>query len=104
MPLLDDGLRARLPTLFGQEAEDEPWIYARLVLPGTSWVWYVLEGGPEGNAYWLKCFFSSDQEQVFGLFLLSTLEAIRSPSGNPVECDLAFIEGRLTDVVPAPDS
>ena len=39
----------------------------------------------------------------FGYFLLSELEALRTPLGLKVERDLHFREGPLTDVVPAPD-
>jgi len=43
-------------------------------------------------------------ESEFGYFLLSELGSVRSPLfGLPVERDLSFQEGRLTDVVPAPD-
>ena len=42
-------------------------------------------------------------ESEFGYFLLSELEEVRSPLGLEVERDLSFREGRLTDVVPAPD-
>ena len=36
MKLLTDELRARLPPLYSQEAEAEPMVYARFVLPGTA--------------------------------------------------------------------
>ena len=42
-------------------------------------------------------------EGEFGYFLLSELESVRSPLGLGVERDFAFREGRLTDVVPAPE-
>ena len=103
MELLPDELRARLPPLHAQEAEEEPWVYACLYLAGTPWRWYVIEGEPEGEDF---VFFGF----VFGLsdefrqFRLSELESIRSLLGKPVERDESFTEGRLTDVVPAPDS
>ncbi len=37
MDLLTDELRARLPKLYAQQAEDEPYIYCRFFLPGTNW-------------------------------------------------------------------
>ena len=43
-------------------------------------------------------------EREFGYFLLSELEEVRTPVGLSVERDLSFKEGKLTDVVPAPDS
>ena len=103
MALLSDDLRARLPPLYAQEAEGEPWVYARLFLPGTTWAWYVTEGEAKDDDY--LCFgFVRGMESEFGYFLLSELEAVRTPLGVGVERDLTFIEGRLTDVVPAPDS
>jgi len=36
--------------------------------------------------------------------LLSELESVRNQLGLGVERDLAFREGKLTNVVPAPDS
>ena len=102
MPLLDDDLRSRLPTLYSQEAESEPHVFARWFLPGTGWVWYLIEGEASGDDYQLFGFVIG-AESEFGYFLLSELEALRSPSGACVERDPTFTEGRLTDVVPAPD-
>ena len=104
MPLLDDELRARLPPLFSQEAEPEPYVYARLTLPGTSLNWYVIEGEGSGTDFTLSCVFVGTEEYSFGHFLESFLELFRGPNGETVALDHAFIEGRLTDVVPAPDS
>jgi len=42
-------------------------------------------------------------ESEFGYFLLSELESVTSPLGLRVGRDLYFREGKLTDVVPAPD-
>ena len=101
--LLTDQLRARLPRLHTQEAEEEPLVYARFSLPGTHSAWYVMEGEPEGDDY-LFFGFVSGPEPDFRYFRLSELEAKRSPLGFSVELDSGFTEGRLTDVVPAPDS
>lgn len=102
MPLLPDELRARLPPLYSQEAEPDPWIYCKLFLPGTGWTWYVMEGEPQSNDYLLFGFVVG-LESEFGYFLLSELEQLHSPLNVPVERDLTFTEGRLTDVVPAPE-
>ena len=42
-------------------------------------------------------------ESEFGYFLLSELESVTNQLGLHVERDLSFREGKLTDVVPAPD-
>ena len=102
MPLLTDDLRSRLPPLLSQEAEGDPMAYARFHLPGTRWAWYLMEGEPDGDDYLFFGFVVGPDD--FRHFRLSELEAARSPLGQPVERDPAFTEGRLTDVVPAPDS
>jgi len=103
MLLLDDDLRARLPPLHAQEAESEPWIYAKFTAPGTRWDWYVMEGEAQGEDF-LFFGFITGQQKDFKCFLLSELESVRTAVGSSVERDLHFTEGRLTDVVPAPDS
>lgn len=103
MGLLTDELRARLPPLLSQEAEEEPVVYARFFLPGSRWNWYVLEGEPEDDDFLFFGFVTGLADE-FGHFRLSELEAIHGPAGQSVERDATFAEGRLTDVVPAPDS
>jgi len=103
MKLLTDDLRARLPRLYSQEAAEEPIVYAKFFLPGTVWTWYVTES-EEQEGDFLFFGFVVGLESEFGYFLLSELESVRSPLlGLPVEHDLSFKEGPLTDVVPAPD-
>jgi len=103
MKLLTDELRDRLPALYSQEAEPEPVMYAKFFLPGTGWAWYVTEGGVEGSDF-LFFGFVVGLDSEFGYFLLSELEEARNSLGIGVERDLAFAEGKFTDVVPAPDS
>ena len=102
MKLLTDDLRARLPALYSQEGEAEPVVYARVFLPGTGWTWYVTEGSQQEDDF-LFFGFVVGLESEFGYFLLSELESVRTPLGLAVERDIAFHEGRLTEVVPAPD-
>lgn len=102
MPLLTDDLRNRLPPLYSQEAEDEPIVYARFFLPGSRWNWYVMEGGEQGSDFLFFGFVTGHADEL-GQFLLSELEALRGTLGQSVERDASFTEGRLTDVVPAPD-
>jgi hypothetical protein len=100
--LLTDELRARLPALYSQESEAEPVVYAKFFLPGTGWTWYVTEGSQQDDDF-LFFGFVVGLEREFGYFLLSELESVRTPLGLAVERDRTFHEGRLTDVVPAPD-
>ena len=103
MKLLTDELRRRLPTLYSQEAEAEPTVYAKFFMPGTGWTWYVTEGGEQDGDF-LFFGFVVGFESEFGYFLLSELESVKTPLGLHVERDISFREGKLTDVVPAPDS
>jgi hypothetical protein len=103
MKLLTDELRAHLPPLYSQEAKADPVVHAKFFLPGTGWTWYVTEGSEQEGDF-LFFGFVVGLESEFGYFLLSELESVRTPLGLAVERDLAFREGKLTDVVPAPDS
>ena len=102
MSLLDDELRGRLPPLGAQDAEEEPFVYCRFHLPGTSRAWYVIEGQPEGEDFVFFGFITTLHGD-FCRFRLSELEAIRGLFGEKVQRDEAFTPGRLTNVVPAPD-
>ena len=102
MELLPDTLKSRLPPLLSQEAADEPVVYAKYFLPGTGWAWYVTEGEDEEGDF-LFFGFVTGLEAEFGQFRLSELQEIRGPNGQTVQRDEAFTEGKLTDVVPAPD-
>src|SRR5713226_8273092 len=102
MPLLTDELRNRLPPLHAQEAEEEPTVHICFLLLGTPWRWYVTEGESRGDDFLLFGFVCG-LENEFGYFLLSELEALRTPLGTRVERDESFTLGKLTDVVPAPD-
>ena len=62
MPLLDDHLRARLPPLHSQEAEEEPMVYARFHLPGTTRAWYLIEGQPEDEDFLFFGFLAGPNE------------------------------------------
>lgn len=76
-------------------------IQAKFFLPGTNWTWYVIEGQEhEGDFLFFGFVVGLDSE--FGYFILSELESVRIPF--EVERDLTFQPGRLTDIVPAPDS
>ena len=103
MKLLTDELRQRLPPLYSQEAEAAPVAFAKFFMPGTGWTWYVTEGGEQEGDF-LFFGFVVGLESEFGYFLLSELESLTNPLGLHVERDLSFREGKLTDVVPAPDT
>lgn len=96
MLLVDYRLRRRLPPLESQTAEDNPIVYARFTLAGTKTAWYVTEGQEEGFDY-LFFGFVTQPENKFAEFRLSKLRELGA------ERDFTFVEGRLTEVVPAPE-
>ena len=102
MKLLPEDLKSRLPPLLSQEAADEPVVYAKYFLPGTAWAWYVIEGEEEDGDF-LFFGFVTGLDNEFGHFRLSELDGLRGPDSQAVQRDLTFTEGRLTDVVLAPD-
>jgi len=102
MELLPDELKARLPPLLSQEAADEPIVHCRFFLAGTNWAWYVLEGESEDGDFLFFGFVTGIASE-FGHFRLSELQSLSGLRGQRVERDLNFTEGKLTDVVPAPD-
>lgn len=102
MKLLDEELRQKLPPLNSQEAEDDPFVYAKFFLPGTNTAWYVTEGEAAGNEFVFFGFVTQPVNQ-FAEFHLSQLERIRGPHGVGVERAPEFTPGRLTNVVPAPE-
>ena len=79
----------------------DPVVHARYSLAGTEFVWYPIEG--QGDAEDFMFFGFVLGPNGFHHFRLSELEAARGPEGQTVKWDAAFIPGRLTDVVPAPD-
>ena len=100
-PLLDDELRARLPSLHSQEGEMDPVVQARFFLPGTIWTWWVIEGEEQGGDF-LFFGFVNGIEDEFGYFCLSELLSAMSRIGVAVERDRTFQPGKLTEVVPPP--
>src|ERR1700733_11213256 len=103
MPLLPDELKVRLPPIVEQERDLDPMVYARLYLPGPDWNFYVIAGEVFEDDYLLDCFCTGGGRFTFAHLLLSLIEALRGPQDQTVLFDPDFPEGRLTDVVPAPD-
>ena len=103
MELLPDALRSRLPPINAQEAEVDPWVYCRYFLRDTECEWYVIEGQPDEDDFLFYGFVREPGDFNFRQFRLSELTAFPAALGVVVELDSTFVEGRLTDVVPAPD-
>lgn len=103
MPLLPDELKFRLPRLGKTGNNPDPIVYARLYLPDTSWNFYVIEAGIEAGYWVVFCLYVTNEQAGFSQFPLDLLELLRSEKGQSLILDPNFLEGRLTDVVPAPD-
>jgi len=89
--LLPDEVRTRLPPLYGQRAETDPLVYARLFVPGTSVAWYVTECSPEGEEFVLYALAVDETgERSWEYVTLSAVEAFRSPSGIQPARDIDF--------------
>jgi len=100
--LLTDELRKRLPQLYSQEARRSRWCTRNSFCP-VPLTWYVIEGSPQGEEF-LSYGFVVGIESEFGLFpAFRTRKKFAASWDFGLERDLAFREGRLTDVVPAPD-
>jgi hypothetical protein len=103
MQLLTEELRQKLPPLYSQEADDNPYVHAKFFTPDSNWTWWVTEGSPEGNDFRFFGYVRGLAEE-WGYFLLSELETAHGPLGLSIERDIHFTPGRFTDVVPAPDT
>ena len=101
MELLPKSLRFRLPRFSALQDDKEPYVFARYELKAMGLEWYVIAGQPEESDFAFYGYIPSLSE--FGYFSLSELEAMRAPSGQGVELDDSFVEGGLTDRVPAPE-
>ena len=101
MQLLTEELKKKLPRLYSQEADPNPFVYAKFFTADSNWTWWATEGEPDGDDF--RFFgYVRGLEDEWGYFLLSELEAARGPFRLPIERDLYFKSGRFTDVVEAP--
>jgi hypothetical protein len=94
--LLTDELQQVLPSLYAQEGNDNPMVYAKFFTPDSSWTWYVTEGSPE-NCGFIFFGYVVGQEREWGYFSLENLRSIRGPIGLSVERDLHFTPRRFSD-------
>ena len=94
--LLPDKLRESLPPLYSQENVKNPVVHLKFF--HSSWTWYVTEGSPEGGDFiFFGCVIGFEKE--WGYFALSELTAARGPLGLPIERDLYFKAGPISEVL-----
>lgn len=97
MELLTPELRAVLPKLYSQDANDNPTVYAKFFFPAGNWTWFVTEGEPDGDDF--RFFgYVIGQENEWGYFTLSELQSI-NVHGLTIERDLYFSQGAFNDVI-----
>jgi len=98
MKLLTEEVRAQLPPLYSQENAADPIVHAKFFTPDAGWTWFATEGGTDRGEY-LFFGYVIGLEEEFGYFALSELESIRGQLGLPVERDLYFTPGPLSEVL-----
>jgi hypothetical protein len=98
MELLPASLRAGLPKLYAQEGNRDPIVHVKYFTPDSGWTWYATEGQAEENDF---VFFGYviGHEREWGYFVLSEFESARGLLGLPIERDLHFTSGPLSEVM-----
>ena len=98
MKLLTQEVRASLPPLYSKENDSDPVAHVKFFTPDAGWTWFATEGGPEGDDF-LFFGYVIGLEAEWGYFALSELERIRGGLGLPVERDLYFKPGPMSEVL-----
>lgn len=97
MQLLTEELRASLPSLYGQEKNKDPQIYAKFFTPDSNWTWFVMEGSPEEDDFIFFGYVFGHVEEL-GYFSLKELESVCGCMRLPIERDLYFKPGPWSEV------
>jgi hypothetical protein len=98
MKLLTAEVRAKLPPLYSQENVADPVAQVKFFTPDAGWTWFATEGGQDGDQF-LFFGYVIGLEEEWGYFALSELESIRGRLGLPVERDLYFTTGPMSEVL-----
>ena len=110
--LLPEILKERMPVLYSQEHEQDPFVVVKYFDPVGSWTWYATEGSPvDEDGYYDThkpkvdyLFFGLvvGFEQELGYFSLHDLntakEGLRGVHALPIERDVWFRAQRLSEV------
>jgi hypothetical protein len=93
--LLPPSVLETLPAWRATANEDDPIATVKLFLPDTAWTWYIVEFDGDDTCFGLVI----GHEVEAGYFLLSELEALRSPLLRLlVERDLYFKPTPLSEL------
>ena len=108
MKLMTKAIEKRLPKLYSTEnveAEKKVAVF-KFFAPWCNWRWYVVEGDKLDDGDFMFFGYVQGQEFVFnhkpnewGYFLLSELEAIRSPFGLKIERDIYMMDFKMSEVL-----
>jgi len=105
MRLLTREIRERLPPLYAQDDKGgKAVVYLRLFTPDSQWTWHLTEGSPiteDGREVDFQFFgLVEGQCKELGYVLLSELETVRGPTGQPIERDLYWEPRTLEEITP----
>jgi Protein of unknown function (DUF2958) len=110
--LLPEILKERMPGLYSQEHEQDPFVVVKYFDPVGSWTWYATEGSPvDEDGYYDTnkpkvdyLFFGlvAGFEKELGYFSLHELktakEGLRGLRALPIERDIHFRPRRLSEI------
>jgi Protein of unknown function (DUF2958) len=110
--LLPEILKERMPALYSQEHERDPFVVVKYFDPVGSWTWYATEGSPVDEDGYMDTdkpkvdylFFGLvvGFEPELGYFSLHELktakEGLRGLSALPIERDISFRPRRLSEI------
>lgn len=88
MELLPTDLREKLPKLYAQEGNQDPFVYLKFFFPAGSWTWFVTEGEQKGDDF-LFFGYVIGFEAEWGYFSLNELEEVEVKNLK-IERDLYF--------------
>ena len=91
-------LREILPALNSQEGCRDPIVHVRFITRDSDWIWYVTEGSQDDDDF-IFFGFVVGVEWEWGQFSLSELSDVRDQSEYPIERDLNFEPGSLSEVL-----
>ncbi len=98
MELLTAELREALPKLYAQEKHSDPIVHVKFFTPDSSWTWFATEGQAEEDDF---IFFGYviGLEREWGYFSLAELSSVHGPFNLPIERDLHFTPGPMSEVL-----
>lgn len=95
MKLLTKEIIKKTPSLYAQENETDPMVYAKFFDPCSHWTWYLMELDEETG----RCFgYVVGFEEELGYFDIPELENVKNKLGIGIERDTSFEPTRLSEI------